>query len=210
MNFPIEILNHILSFRPTHPTAKIINNINRIMFHQYDVQHVLNTKGFGFIQNYRQSAKCDILEQNLKEEAYKNKTEYTPDPLWKILKDELVCKQMIESRIIRETLINENKSTEDIDNLLDKLLLRPMECRTCPRVSQSVDKIGCVFTTWREKQIDGTYTDITTPDDLQMRCSHCKCVYRCKCGSVIKDRDALVKAHFKTKKHQEFMKTENW
>ena len=38
MNLPVEILNHIFSFRPTHPIAKIIRNIDVVNYFYDEIQ----------------------------------------------------------------------------------------------------------------------------------------------------------------------------
>ena len=95
-----------------------------------------------------------------------------------------------------ETLFDEIKRTENYENLFCQLLDSNPDCYKCKnKIEICYKKIGEIF-----------YS--STIEKFKVSCVNCfDGKYRCKCGSVVYRH--YLKPHFKTKKHQDYLKNQN-
>ena len=108
----------------------------------------------------------------------------------------------MESKNI-ETLLSEIKNIEDYKIKFNALIASDITCRNCKKPIDKINNIGTIY--YKAWVLDQSCIPPDTPD-LLTRCTACEYIYRCKCGAKIKRDKQSTKSHFKTKKHQDFLK----
>jgi hypothetical protein len=100
MIFPIEVINHILSFRPRHPNAVLIDNyFNRVVYTSYNNQGIINCL-------YSNRDWCNECGEDTGEGLYCENCGV----------ERSHCKSMIKYTVIRMDEIEEDEGEEDSED----------------------------------------------------------------------------------------------